>query len=61
MQSRYSRDLAVIPEDVKLLTNVEECCIQGMELFHFALQQSECCTMLLKAWALVEEIYVYGL
>lgn len=61
MQSRYSRALAVTREDVELLTNVGDCCVQRAELFHSALHQSEGSIVSLQAWAPVKEIYKYGL
>lgn len=61
MQSRYSRALAVTPEDVELLTNVGDCCVQRAELFHSALQQSGGSVVSLQAWAPVKEIYEHGL
>lgn len=61
MQSRYSRALAVTPEDVELLTNVGDCCLQRAELYHTALPRSEGSTVSLEAWGPVKEIYEHGL
>jgi hypothetical protein len=61
MQSRYSRALAVAPEDVELLTNVGDCCVQRAELFHSALQHSGGPVVSPEAWAPVKEIYEHGL
>lgn len=61
MQSRYSRALAVTPEDVELLTNIGDCCVQRAELFHSAFHVSGVSNVSLQAWAPVKEIYEHGL
>uniref|UniRef100_A0A7I4BKL4 Uncharacterized protein n=2 Tax=Physcomitrium patens TaxID=3218 RepID=A0A7I4BKL4_PHYPA len=58
---RYSRALAVTPEDVELLTNIGDCCVQRAELFHSAFQVSGVSNVSLQAWAPVKEIYEHGL
>ena len=61
MQSKYSRALAVAPEDVELLTNVGDCCMQPAELFHSTLQHSGGSVVSPEPWAPVKEIYDHGL
>ncbi|KAG0609091.1 hypothetical protein M758_8G156700 [Ceratodon purpureus] len=58
---RYSRALAVTPEDVELLTNVGDCCVQRAELIHSVLQPSGGPVVSHEAWAPVKEIYEHGL
>jgi hypothetical protein len=61
MQSRYSQALTATPEDVELLTNEGDCCIQLAEIMHTAYQQNECPNHLHQAWPQVKEIYDKGL
>ena len=61
MQSRYSQALTATPEDVELLTNEGDCCIQLAEIMLTGYQQSERPIPLHQAWPQVKEIYEKGL
>lgn len=61
MQSRYSGTLLSAPEDVELLTNVGDCCVQRAELAITLLQQSATSNMSQEEWAPVKAIYERGL
>lgn len=60
LQSRYSQALTVTPEDVELLTNEGDCCVQLAEITHTGYLQSEHPIDFNQAWPLVKKFYEKG-